>query len=272
MGKKLGPEEDVTHIKEQRAFSELTLVAEIARYLNLSPLRIREVLAGSQQGISKILEAVNTFNELLYDWIIHRLFGEFFELQEFKAEDDIEVELVKTRDNPHLRSVHAPPTDAGSMGLPVSEDPGVLATFYFKSDPDLIVHKTDARLGDFMGKSFHLDAYCFDSQPERELFLRLLRDQEVDKVWFTGMLTHGQSDFVVHYVDPLSHTVRSYYPDFLVQQRDGSYVIIEVKGDNMVDDTVVRAKAEYAAQLAYASRMTYRMVKGSEVMAGRGWG
>lgn len=274
LSKKLGPEEDVTHIKEQRTFSELTLVAEIARYLNFSPLRIRQVLAGSKQGIPDILKAVNSFNELLYDWIIPRLFGEFFELQEFKSGDEIEVELVKTRNSPYLRSVNAPITDAAPGDHPLkahtSEEPDILATFYFKSDPDLTVRLTDAYLSDVSSKSFHLDAYCFDSQPERELFLRLLRDKSVDKVWFTGMLTHGQSDFVVHYIDPLSHTVRSYYPDFLVQQRDGSYVIIEVKGDNMVDDAVVRAKAEYAEQLASASRMAYRMVKGSEVMAGRG--
>lgn len=60
------------------------------------------------------------------------------------------------------------------------------------------------------------------------------------------MLTHGQSDFVIHYVDPESHTVRSYYPDFLVQKTDGSYVIVEVKGDNLVNDAVVKAKAAYA--------------------------
>lgn len=87
-----------------------------------------------------------------------------------------------------------------------------------------------------------MDAYCFDSKPERVLFLKLLQEKGVEKVWFTGMLTHGQSDFVIHYVDPISHTVRSYYPDFLVQQTDGTYVIVEVKGDNMVDDDVVKAK------------------------------
>ena len=79
------------------------------------------------------------------------------------------------------------------------------------------------------------------------------------------MLTHGQSDFRIHYIDPESSTVRSYYPDFLVQKQDDSYLMIEVKGDHMVDDQVVRAKARYADQLAVASKMKYTMVKGSEV-------
>lgn len=56
------------------------------------------------------------------------------------------------------------------------------------------------------------------------------------------MLTHGQSDFFVQYIDPESHTIRSYYPDFLVQKEDGTYAIIEVKGDNKIDDPIVLAK------------------------------
>ncbi|HET6990643.1 MAG TPA: TnsA endonuclease N-terminal domain-containing protein, partial [Bacteroidia bacterium] len=63
---------------------------------------------------------------------------------------------------------------------------------------------------------------------------------------------------------------RSYYPDFLVKLNDGSYFILEVKGDNMIDDEVVKAKAEYATQIAVASKMIYKMVKSSDAMAGVG--
>lgn len=44
-------------------------------------------------------------------------------------------------------------------------------------------------------KSLHLDTYCFDSGSENTLFWDLLREQRVKKIYFTGMLTHGQSDF-----------------------------------------------------------------------------
>jgi hypothetical protein len=84
------------------------------------------------------------------------------------------------------------------------------------------------------------------------------------------MLTHGQSDFVINYIDPISHTVRGYYPDFLVLLNDGSYLILEVKGDNMIDDEIVKAKADYATQLAVASNMTYKMIKGTDAMNGVG--
>jgi type III restriction enzyme len=78
------------------------------------------------------------------------------------------------------------------------------------------------------------------------------------------MLTHGQSDFYVQYIDPESHTVRSYYPDFLLQKEDGSYMIVEVKGDNKIDDPVAQAKRDFAEQMAVASGMTYRIIRGSD--------
>lgn len=82
------------------------------------------------------------------------------------------------------------------------------------------------------------------------------------------MLTHGQSDFFIQYIDPGSRTVRSYYPDFIFQREepDGSlkYVIVEVKADNQIDNAVVKAKEEFAEQIAVASGMEYRMLKSSD--------
>jgi hypothetical protein len=118
-------------------------------------------------------------------------------------------------------------------------------------------------------KSFHVDTYCFDSNPERDLFWRLLQDKKVKEVYFTGMLTHGQSDFYVQYIDPESHTVRSYYPDFLVKKDDDTYVIIEVKGEHQMDDSIVKAKKDYAEQLAVASGMSYKMIGGQSVGGAR---
>jgi hypothetical protein len=132
----------------------------------------------------------------------------------------------------------------------------------------MVVHQSEATPVE-AARSFHLDPSCFDSNPERVLFWALLRDGRVDKVYFTGMLTHGQSDFYIQYIDPDSHTVRSYYPDFLVQKADGSYVIVEVKGDNRIEDHVVQAKKEFAEQMAVASGMTYGIVKGSDAVKGR---
>jgi len=234
---------DVTYIKEKRQYSELTLVAEVSRYLNMSPLQIMEVLASTEEGITVLLAAVNEFNELLYNWLIPKLFWIFYDLKEYKSEDEEEIELVREPKEGY---------------------------YQVKGDEDLTANVNDPVYENYKSKSFHLDHYCFDSHPENTLFWTLLKDNKISRVWFTGMLTHGQSDFMINYIDPESHTVRSYYPDFLVQKEDGTYVIVEVKGDNKVDDTVVKAKAEYASQIATASHMTYKIVKGSDAERGVG--
>lgn len=46
----------------------------------------------------------------------------------------------------------------------------------------------------------------------------------------------------MQYYDPESKRLRKYYPDFLALMEDGSYQLIEVKGDNKIDDEVVLAK------------------------------
>jgi len=100
------------------------------------------------------------------------------------------------------------------------------------------------------------------------LFWDLLRERRVEKIYFTGMLTHGQSDFFIQYLDPNSRTVRSYYPDFIFQREepDGSlkYVIVEVKADDQIDDAVVLAKKDFAQQIAVASGMDYRLLNSSD--------
>ena len=244
ISKKISANKDYTDYKEKRQFSSYTLIAEISRYLNIPPLKIKAILEDTKQGLAETLQIVNDFNETLYDWIIPHLFNELFDIESFEKLDEIEIELVKEPKNGDC--------------------------YFVNAKPDLIASVHSEHFNSFKSKSFHLDNYCFDSHPENHLFWTLLHDQSIEKVWFTGMLTHGQTDFVINYIDPNSHTVRSYYPDFLIQKTDGSFVIVEVKGDNMIDDEVVKAKAEYARQLASASNMTYKMIKGSQATNGLG--
>ena len=49
---------------------------------------------------------------------------------------------------------------------------------------------------------------------------------------------------------------------------DGSYLILEVKGDNMIDDPVVKAKGAAAEEVAVESSMKYEMLKGTDIMTG----
>ena len=136
---------------------------------------------------------------------------------------------------------------------------------YYKvrANPELVVTDETSEAKNYQSKSFHIDTYAFDSTPERQLFWSLLTERKVKKVYFTGMLTHGQSDFYIQYIDPESHAVRRYYPDFLMRKDDDSWVIVEVKGDNKIDDDIVQAKAAAARQMASASQMSYKIIKGS---------
>ena len=229
--------EDRTEVREQRTFSQLTLSAEIARYLNRSPLEIEDILTNTQDGMKQILQSVNEFNQLLYDEIIPRLFNVLYDLKEDESHEPEEIELVKEPKEGH---------------------------YTVRANPDLVVTDDVPKGKNYKHKSFHLNTYAFDSKPERALFWSLLAEGKVKEVYFTGMLTHGQSDFYIQYVDPESHAVRRYYPDFLVQKDDHSWVIVEVKGDNKIDDEVVQAKAAAAQQRASASQMSYKIIKGSK--------
>ena len=240
LNKITGRRKDLSEIKEQRKYSVYTLVAEIARYLQMSPLEIKSILKTATESVEKICERVNEHNELLYDEVIPRLFKELFDIQEFEHKEQVSLELVKD------------PKKSGND------------CYHVKYKDGLLVSLLSEDFAAYRDKSFNVDNYCFDSQPELDMFHTLLEDERIRKVWFTGMLTTGQTEFIINYIDPESNTVRSYYPDFLIQKKDGSYLIVEVKGDNKLDDAVVLAKKEYAKQIATASNMDYVIVPGSK--------
>lgn len=233
---------DLTTRREKRGFSPMTLVAEVSRYLNRSPLEIENLLDSTKEGTDELVAMTNDFNELLYDEIIPRLFRQLYDLDESQQTEEHEVDLIKMPPNGYYEVTAA---------------------------KDKIVRRADSVIkDDERAKSFHLDTYCFDSGSENQLFWDLLREQRVRKVYFTGMLTHGQSDFFIQYIDPDSRTVRSYYPDFIFQREepDGSlkYVIVEVKADNQIEDAVVQAKKDFAQQIAVASGMEYQIIKSTD--------
>jgi SOS-response transcriptional repressor LexA len=187
-----------------------------------------------------VLEKVNTYNDILYELIIPKVFHYFYEVNSYDKDEKHDVTLVNE------------PLDG---------------FFEMLAKPELVVKSIEKEYSNFQDKSFHLDHYCFDSVPEREYFRsQLLNNDAVEKIWFTGMFKHGQTEFYMYYIDPDSHTLRSYYPDFLVKKNDNTYDIIEIKGDNKIDDPVVLAKKEAAELVATASKMNYFMIKSSEIL------
>jgi len=245
IGRDEGTKKELDGVKENLEYSPLTLTAEVARYLGKSCLVVRRVLEESKEGVDAVVKAVNRYNEILYDVVIPTLFKAFFALDEKTATDEIEMRLVK-------------PVKL-KVGKQAKEKDIVSDGFMVK--PELLARRADEIFAKHKAKSFHLDNYCFDSNPEFEFFKAVLKNEpDVAHLYFTGMLTSEKTDFAISYIDPESNTLRSYYPDFLIQKRDGTYVIVEIKGENKIDDAIVRAKARSAEQLAAANAMKYEMI------------
>ncbi len=238
-----GAERDLTSLREDAEYSEIILVSEIARYLNMSPLRVEEILERSTEGIPRILKWVNLANSILYEVVIPRLFKELYEIEELKGKEHVVPK----------RLVKDPPD--GEEGYEVRIDP---ARFAVESAPEY---------RPFADKSFHLSGYGFDSIPEYDFFKLNLPNERIKNIWFTGMLTAGQTEFFVHYTDPVSNALRSYYPDFLIELEDGGFLIVEIKGEHLLDDPVTQAKVAYARQMASESKMRYVLIPSTKANA-----
>lgn len=235
-------EKTVDYLQDNMRYSEFSLAGEVARYLNISCVLAARILRESVDGIDVILEAVNRYNAVLDDYIIPAVFHALFDVtSELRTEDK---ELVLLRE----------PEDAGYYEFSAKDDL-VLTDRYPGFTPEQIK------------KSFHADTYRFDSAPEKECFMQYITSAKVQEVYFTGMFTSNQGDLSVHYYDPESGRIRQYYPDFLAKMADGSYQLIEVKGDNKIDDVVVKAKQAAAEEMAVASGVQYLMYAGSRIMS-----
>ncbi|WP_191112558.1 TnsA endonuclease N-terminal domain-containing protein [Acinetobacter lwoffii] len=238
-----GKVKDRTNEKDKVEYSVLTLVAEISRYLNINPIRIEVMLEQTKEGLQQILDCVNEFNELLYDVVIPRLFKAIYDQEVEKETIEKEVQLI------------IPPAVGGLSFYEIAEGKGGTALYSTTQE-------------EFRNKSFNLDTYTFDSNPEHALFWDLLKDEGVEKIYFTGMFTDkSKTEFYFQYIDPDSYALRNYYPDFLVQLKNGQYVIVEVKGDHQYEDPTVLAKAKAAKEYASMSDIEYRMIKGTDADA-----
>ena len=239
-------ESNINYMVSKLVYTEITLVAEVAKYFpDIRCTEVARILRESEEGIDEILVAVNEHNDIIYDKIVPTIFEALYRVNKEIVKENVDVKLLKK------------PKEGGYYEFSGNEDLIIMQN----SEDSVVVKNKD--------KSFHADTYVFDSKPELQLFLQLLANEHVKKAYFTGMFTADQTDFYVPYIDPESNRLRKYYPDFLVKMDDGSYLILEVKGDNMIDDPVVKAKGAAAEEVAVESSMKYEMLKGTDIMEGK---
>lgn len=217
------------------------IVFETSRYLNENPLVIEEILK-TNTDLDKVVSLISKYNDILYDVLIPKVFNYLYDVEENIETISKNVPLIKN--------------------LPGQDH------FIFRSTDNMTIERNNAHCIKYSGKSFHTDKYCFDSEPEKRLFIELLESDNVKEVYFTGMFTGSENGLNVQYIDPFSNVIRHYYPDILVYYQDGSIEVIEVKGDNRIDDAEVEAKAFAMMTLAEKSGMSYDIVRSSDIMNG----
>ena len=223
-------------------YSKYQIIYEVARYLNEygNVLDVEQILENTS-NFDEIVDLVSKYNGILYDELIPSIFNYLYWIEEKVEKEDKHVPLIKY--------------------------PNGVDHFTFRSTKDLTIQKDENLVKTYSSKSFHTDRYCFDSKPEEQLFLDLIVDKNVDKIYFTGMFTGKENGLSVQYIDPESNVIRTYYPDFLVYYKDGSIDVIEVKGDNMIDSKEVQAKAEAMLETAlYSDKIDYKIIKSSDIM------
>jgi hypothetical protein len=228
---------------ERISYSIISLVAEIARYMNEPCLKIEKILEESRDGMDTIINITSKFNPLVYDVFIPHIFHSLYEITSSSSTQ--EKELIM------LRKPNTPDKDY----------------YEFSADPNLVVKETEAEYKTVKSKSFHADTYCFDSTPEKECFSQYIFSDQVKEVYFTGMFTSKQGDLAIQYIDPVTNQLRNYYPDFVARLDDDTWEIIEVKGDNMIDDITVQAKKAAAQEMAHESNIHYKMYRGNFVLS-----
>ncbi|MBR5180288.1 MAG: DEAD/DEAH box helicase family protein [Lachnospiraceae bacterium] len=231
---------EANHIRTKTKYSKITLVAELSRYLNIPCIKLSRIISNSVDGIDKILDLVNEYNSIIEEVITPCVFRYLYKLESEDNYFEKEVTLLKAPKDPDYYEFHA-------------------------QDNMIVTKQSNDFSKEDIKKSFHADTYCFDSNPERSLFYQYIKSDKVKEIYFTGMFTSNHSDFSVYYYDPDSGRLRKYYPDFLAKMNDDTYQIIEVKQDNMIEDSVVNAKKLAAEQLASANKMKYIMFPGKVV-------
>jgi len=110
---------------------------------------------------------------------------------------------------------------------------------------------------------FHYSPYNFDSNPEKDFFIKLLNmlnedPDDVEDIYFTGAITdHNKTDFIFEYKgkDGRWH---NYTPDFLIKKKDGKMLIVEIKAELYREEEIEKSMKEF--QELNADKLKYEIL------------
>jgi Type III restriction enzyme, res subunit. len=90
---------------------------------------------------------------------------------------------------------------------------------------------------------FHYMPYNFDSEHEKDFFIKLLIElnenpDDIQDIYFTGGLTDpNKTDFFFEYRGK-DRKWHNYYPDFLIKKNNGKMIIVEIKMERLRTDEI----------------------------------
>lgn len=148
-------------------------------------------------------------------------------------EEEVEQAMALVRLDPHTGA-----PDSRGWTRDVDEDGEPIYTAditYFKDRETYLLDVGDFRQNP-AGLGFHYTPYDFDSKPEQDFFVGMLRElgqnpEDVEDLYFTGALTDpNKTEFFVEYKDDRGRW-RRYSPDFVLRRTDGRTIIVEIKAE-----------------------------------------
>lgn len=75
------------------------------------------------------------------------------------------------------------------------------------------------------------------------------------------VLTWSYEKLIIDYVsNQRTGKVRKYYPDFLVEMKDGTKVVVEIKQRRKLDNLIVKKKIHAATEWCSAHGATYKVL------------
>ena len=82
-------------LQDNMKYSAYSLTGLIASYLNISCILTSKILNQAADGIDLILEAVNRYNQVIYDIIIPGIFNALFEINKLVKTEEKEIILLR---------------------------------------------------------------------------------------------------------------------------------------------------------------------------------